>query len=574
VTYWFRLRETMWHWLHERLLWRALLASIGADDRSLAFVIPADEAAFHDVASRLGTVRLVGDRKPADVPTGLQHRVVRRLARLRDRSLRDMRHVVPGPSATRPVPGAAPPTEGSPEREELLSRRVAAALDRTEPTVVVLTNPATHQPMAAADGARLDPNLASVVSSLEAAGFAVIVMAMGLDPTRDNDWDLLSTDERSIPQSLLRTRWGRPEDDAAKTGAVATITAAIESARGTPLDLDGIDLSEAAVIELQHHAKRVAGLEALERARVRRFLAEVAPAAVVLSHEGHRTAWLAAGQDAGIPVFAVQHGVLYPTHPGYPDRRHPALPLPTKTFVFGSDERDVLLARGAYLEHEIEISGSPRLDLDDASVGTGGDADAERTLVRAELGVDQEDRMLVVSTVAVPYVQRAHHAPMIERVLGGALPGIHLVFKQRSGEKTEGPYRDLLTGLARAAGYAVPKISVVRDVDLYRLLRAADAHIGMHSTVLTDAVVAGTPNLLATVDAHADILGYVVAGVARPVASLADVLHAVESPVPTDPAARRAFLDRHFRRGRAGDRIATTVRSVVEARSAGGVAAT
>ena len=63
-------------------------------------------------------------------------------------------------------------------------------------------------------------------------------------------------------------------------------------------------------------------------------------------------------------------------------------------------------------------------------------------------------------------------------------------------------YSALLTGLATAGGYEPPPISVIRDIDLYRLLRAADAHLGMHSTVLTDAVVVGTPNLIATVDAH------------------------------------------------------------------------
>ena len=29
VTYWFRMRETLWHWLHERLLWRYALAGVG-----------------------------------------------------------------------------------------------------------------------------------------------------------------------------------------------------------------------------------------------------------------------------------------------------------------------------------------------------------------------------------------------------------------------------------------------------------------------------------------------------------------------------------------------------------------
>ena len=49
-----------------------------------------------------------------------------------------------------------------------------------------------------------------------------------------------------------------------------------------------------------------------------------------------------AAARAGVPVFALQHGVLYPTHPGYPDRRDPRLVLPSRTFVFGDYERRVL----------------------------------------------------------------------------------------------------------------------------------------------------------------------------------------------------------------------------------------
>ena len=66
-------------------------------------------------------------------------------------------------------------------------------------------------------------------------------------------------------------------------------------------------------------------------------------------------------------------------------------------------------------------------------------------------------------------------------------------------------------------------MTVTRDVDLYRLLRAADAHLGLRSTVLTDAVVVGAPNLIALVQAHADLLGYVDAGVARPVHDAAEL---------------------------------------------------
>ena len=97
--------------------------------------------------------------------------------------------------------------------------------------------------------------------------------------------------------------------------------------------------------------------------------------------------------------------------------------------------------------------------------------------------------MLVVSTVNLPFVRRSHCLThMLESCLGGPLPGIHVVIKQHPGEGDEGPYRELLHGLAQAGGYAPPPISIAPEIDLYRLLRAADAHLGLHSTVLTDAV--------------------------------------------------------------------------------------
>ena len=100
-------------------------------------------------------------------------------------------------------------------------------------------------------------------------------------------------------------------------------------------------------------------------------------------------------------------------------------------------------------------------------------------------------------------------------------------------------------------------MSVVKRVDLYRLLAAADAHLGLYSTVLTEAVVTGTRNLLAATQAASDLLGYVDAGVAIPVRSPADVAAALATPqTDADAAARRAFLEDHFRPGRAAERIA------------------
>jgi hypothetical protein len=105
-------------------------------------------------------------------------------------------------------------------------------------------------------------------------------------------------------------------------------------------------------------------------------------------------------------------------------------------------------------------------------------------------------------------------------------------------------------------------MTVVKSIDLYRLLAAADAHLGSYSTVLTEATVIGTPNLLAAVDAGGDLLDYVDAGVAWPVRDGADLLRELDAAAgarhdPAAAAARETFIREHFLPGAAAPRIAS-----------------
>jgi hypothetical protein len=436
---------------------------------------------------------------------------------------------------------------------------------------VVLTLPGSYQRIGgSAGGARRDPNLGSVIPKLREAGFEPIVIGIGMTRKRDEDWATVETDDRLLPGYVLASRWGRPEDDDRAAAVARAVIGGVDAMPPVALDLNGVDIAPAFVDALRSSLERLIGAEVHQLARVERLIDELAPAALLMSQEGHRTPWLMAAARAGIPTFALQHGVLYPTHPGYPDRRDPRLIVPTRTFVFGEYERRVLEG-GAYERGEVVVAGSPRLDLDAGTAEAEADEGAhgatnrasERAAVRAELGVADGDRMLVVSTVHTPFVRRSHLVHMLEACLGGPLPGVHLVIKQHPGERDEGPYRELLDGLARAGGYRPPPISIVREIDLYRLLRAADAHLGLHSTVLTDAVMAGTDNLIARVEASGDLLGYVAAGVARPVTRVADLRAALDHPQPAHPAARRTFIEDHFRPGEASARIVDEIRDEV-----------
>ena len=469
VTYWFRVREPLWHWLHERLLWRYALAALEGSAPFESVTAPANESALLDVLHALGRrVEITGEPDPDQAAGGARATMS---PMSDDDPLRTaLRGVVRRLRPKRETPATAERRR----RNALLDERVAMLASLPGPRIVVLTLPGSFQHIGGVGGTRRDPNLGSVIPKLHEAGLEPIVVGIGMNRKREEDWSAAESDDRLLPGYLLASRWGRPEDDDRAAAVTRAVIGGVDAMPPVTLDLDGLDIAPAFVAALRSLLERLIDTEIHQLARVERLIEELAPAALLMSQEGHRTPWLMAAARAGVPTFALQHGVLYATHPGYPDRRDPRLIVPSRTFVFGEYERRVLEA-GAYDRGEVIVSGSPRLDLDASADGAEGnrtDPEAERLAVRAELGVAEGDRLLVVSTVHTPFVRRSHLAHMLEACLGGPLPTVHIVIKQHPGERDEGPYRDLLDGLAQAGGYAPAPISVVRDIDLYRLLRA------------------------------------------------------------------------------------------------------
>ena len=582
VTYWFRAREDLWHWVHERLLWRRALTALDADFGPAAITAPADEIALLDVVRALD--RAMGVREDqteeeprSEVAAGPATAVTPPRAAQASRSLpraiarRIVRPFRPGKAAPE-RPDRAEPDRRSGEtarRTALLDERLARLLAGPKPRVVVLTLPGSYQRVGGpASVERRDPNLGSVIPALADAGLEPVVIGLGMSRQRDEDWTTTELDDRLLPAFYLRSRWARPDDRDRARAAVEAALAGIDAVGHVPFEIDGLDMTLPFLASLRATLQKIIEPDVLQLARVERLTDEIRPSAFLMTQEGHRTPWLVAAERAGVPTFALQHGVLYPTHAGYPDYRHPRLILPTRTFVFGDYERRVLEGL-AYKPGEVTAGGSPRLDLDTAGPAAA-DGHAERSATRQQLGIADDAVVLVVSTLHLPFVRRSHLVHMIEACLGGPLPGVHVVFKQHPGERDDGPYRELLEGLARAGSYKAPAITLVKDIDLFQLLRAADAHLGLDSTVLTDAVMAGTPNLIAIVEGHRDLLGYVTAGVARPIRDVDELRDALHDPRPAAPDARRAFLDDHFLPGDAGRRIATEISSVIADRAAVG----
>ncbi len=343
-----------------------------------------------------------------------------------------------------------------------------------------------------------------------------------------------------------------PEESAEAARADAAAIADRLRRITTPLVVDGIDLGPTLVASVADVAKRTLATQIRQYRRIRVLLRLLRPAAVLLADEYHRQDWLAGAHAESVPTVAVQHGLMYRWHNGYIHAARPAgLRLPNRTYVFGEWERRLLLDQSVYTEDEVRVGGSPRLDI--AELRT-----VDRDAVRRELGVADGDRLVVLSATWGPMYRTFYYPIALARLFDQPMPRVHLVVKLHPSEPDEGPYRAIIENMAEARSFAPPPITVVQDVDLYRLLAAADAHLGIHSTVLTEAVATGTLNLLADVFVGADLLGYVEAGVARPVRSGADVLAALDDPpdAAIDASRRRAFLEDHFEPGSASERIA------------------
>ncbi len=211
--------------------------------------------------------------------------------------------------------------------------------------------------------------------------------------------------------------------------------------RSVPFDVDGLDLAPIVVDEIASLTGAWLDGQLREIRRIGRLLDELRPGAILLSHEGVRTTWLAAARQARVPLFAIQHGMIYPSHPFYEHARHPGLILPDRTFVFGDYERRALLQAGHFEADEVEVTGAPRSPASPEPNGGGRDPetvgtsrrDPEAAALRRRLGVAEGERILVVSTASVPIVRRFLVVDMIERVLGGPLPNVHVVFKLHPG---------------------------------------------------------------------------------------------------------------------------------------------
>jgi hypothetical protein len=528
---WPRRRLVAWRRIHDLILWRGILAELG--------IAPGDPVELNDVPTAIRD--LLGRSEEAVAPPPAAAPSL--LGRVFRRARRTVAAPPKPPATAAALAEAADPLDTDADR-------LAAWFGHGRHPLLVLSDSAVDQTVDTPEGTRrLDPFLGPIVEQLRGSALNPVVLGL--------DGDGSGGDRRVSIKAVT----GLPADPDDVTAAEVASTEAGDRLleASAVIDLAGIDVGLLLVEEERTFAATSLARWLLARARIERFLDAHRPAGLLLINEYSRPEWVSAARRKGIPVAAVQHGIIHRHHAGYVlPRRTDGLVLPDRTYVFGDFERR-LLTEGVYLDDEVVVAGSPRLDLlgrHDAAL-TDEDAADLREATRAFVGARPGERLVVVSSTSNADIRRLVVAPILETILDRALPNVRLVIKLHPAEEPHDLYQRVTAGLAARGGFEPPPISVIRDIDLFGLLRAADAHLGIHSTVLSDAVVAGVRNLIVAGFPGGDLLGYVERGVARPIRDGGDLLDALAAPPPAaDDPARLAFLAEQLQPGDASERIA------------------
>jgi UDP-N-acetylglucosamine 2-epimerase len=276
-----------------------------------------------------------------------------------------------------------------------------------------------------------------------------------------------------------------------------------------------------------------------------------------------RAAVLAARQ-AGIPSFAVQHGIMYPQYFSHEHEREElerenegeAVPIPSRTAVFGSLAKDLLMDRGGYREDRIVVTGSPKFD---ALVETAAGYDTRAT--RRLLGVPERARMLLLAS------RFSAVGPVFEELVNAVerLDDVWLLVKPHQAEAPT-PYVGVLSRLRPTRSKLVEPAT-----NLLELLVASDGLITVDSFASSEALVLGRPVLV--VNLPSNLASLVDRGVALGVergdsieAALRRILF--EDDVTRELEEKRRVYLQEFAFGADGRSTERIVRAILESAEA------
>jgi hypothetical protein len=325
-----------------------------------------------------------------------------------------------------------------------------------------------------------------------------------------------------------------------------------------PLLLDGKDLGSQVADYIEKHASHHAHEHQAYLTVMPDILRRLSVRAVLLADEnGGEQGMKMAALAAGIPVVAVQHGCIHADHMNYifPAGSPPQdIPLATRTCVYGEHERSLLTTQSCYAPDSIVVTGQVANDARVLTHKPWTEKSPQGQALRIRTLPPNCDRLLLLTS------QDLLHEIAAERLLPklrDSAPRNFLVVRPHPREKGDHwTHHFLQHGVTDRA-------IVAREGTLEEWLDACDAHVSVSSTVLSEAVVYGRPNLVVGHDRVGDWLGVIEGNMAVDLdtTTLDAAIETWQARSPEEIQTNRThYITQHFHQldGKAGQRIAET----------------
>jgi glycosyltransferase involved in cell wall biosynthesis len=292
------------------------------------------------------------------------------------------------------------------------------------------------------------------------------------------------------------------------------------------------------------------------------------PSAMVMTNEYGwiERSFLVSAKAEGVPVIAIQHGLIHAEHQGYiydkddiqcGSTNHLCCPIPDKTAVSGTYDFDLLTQVSAYPEDSVVITGQPRYDILFYAPKVYS---RERFLERNS--INPNHRIILWTTQSHGFSDQENQKTY-ECVFKTMqeIDNAILIVKQHPGEPERYTKR-IMSNFRQFGDRNV--VLVPKDSDIYELVFVCDLLITKTSTTAIEAAALDKPVIVLNLSEDEEPVDYVKEGIAVEVRKSDDLGTAIQRLLDDDSmlsAHRERYVADHMSRidGESSKRVADLI---------------
>lgn len=274
----------------------------------------------------------------------------------------------------------------------------------------------------------------------------------------------------------------------------------------------------------------------------------------------------------GVPVVAMQHGLIGPQPPAYMHSKgsispkgnikSPYCPIPNKTAVYGPYDKRILTEISSYPKDSVVVTGQPRYDI---LARVNEVFDREKTLEK--LNLDKNKKLIVWTTQSHGLTKEENEKSFnaVYNAIKELSDDVQLVIKLHPNEFDLTLHKEI----AKEVGI---KPIITKDIDIYEILYACDIMLTKHSTTAIEAMILNKPVITMNFSKEADPMPYAESGAALGVYKEEDLIINIKKALYDKQTqeklkkAREKFVYEHAYKqdGKATERVCDLIEEMIE----------